>query len=86
MNKNSFLDYYKTILEKVSFDEQLLAKEYKKAKKFLDNAEARDLDYWLQKKGLTHKMDFVSSHKSDPWAVSPIDSDDRARNSYSRSA
>lgn len=85
MNKNSFLDYYKTILEKVSFNEQLLKKEYRKAKQFLDNAEARDLDYWLQKKGLTHKMDFVSGHKPDTWAVSPMDSEDRVRNSYSRS-
>jgi hypothetical protein len=30
--KTSFLDYYKMILEKVSFDKKLMNKEYKKAR------------------------------------------------------
>ncbi|MEB2775559.1 hypothetical protein SYJ56_09575 [Algoriphagus sp. D3-2-R+10] len=56
MNKSSFLNYYKTILEKVSFDQKLLVKEYWKAKQLLENSEAKDLDYWLQSKGLARKL------------------------------
>ena len=52
MNKSSFLDYYKTILEKVSFDQKLLEKEYKKAKQLLKVSEVRELDYWMHHKGL----------------------------------
>ena len=56
MNKSSFLDYYKTILEKVSFDQKLLEKEYKKAKQLLKVSEVRELDYWMHHKGLAHKL------------------------------
>lgn len=49
--KVSFLDYYKLILEKVSFDPQLLGKEYRKALKLLSKQEARQLRQWLDAKG-----------------------------------
>ncbi|MDF9799027.1 hypothetical protein OKW21_004290 [Catalinimonas alkaloidigena] len=50
--KTSFLDYYKMILEKVSFDRQLLAKEYRKALNMLHTHEAQQLDQWMKDKGL----------------------------------
>ena len=56
MGKNSFLDYYKTILEKVSFDQQLVEKEYRKAKQLLEESEAQELDNWLKSKGLVHTL------------------------------
>tara|TARA_R110002020_G_scaffold189815_3_gene389123 strand:+ start:77 stop:316 length:240 start_codon:yes stop_codon:yes gene_type:complete len=59
MNKNSFLDYYKTILGKVSFDRQLLSKEYRKASQMLGASEVRELDSWLMRKGLFHQLDSV---------------------------
>ncbi|PZX55347.1 hypothetical protein LV84_02485 [Algoriphagus ratkowskyi] len=57
MDKSSFLNYYKTILEKVSFDNRLLEKEYKKAKELLEGPEAKDLDYWVKRQGLLRKME-----------------------------
>ncbi|UII18988.1 hypothetical protein [Fulvivirga ligni] len=47
MTKKSFLDYYMEILEKVSFNDDLLTKEYKKAKKLLHTNEAENLDHWI---------------------------------------
>ncbi|MBN7811854.1 hypothetical protein J0A68_12925 [Algoriphagus sp. H41] len=52
MAKNTFLEYYKTILEKVSFDGGLVAKEYRKAKELLQESEQRELDQWLKSTGL----------------------------------
>lgn len=49
--KTTFLDYYKTVLDKVSFDHQLFAKEYRKAIERLDSREVKDLNGWLQSKG-----------------------------------
>jgi len=43
-----YLDYYKTILEKVSFDPQLLRKEYMKALKILNQSEGIELQQWLE--------------------------------------
>jgi len=65
MDKSSFLNYYKTILEKVSFDKRLLEKEYKKAKELLEGPEARDLDYWVQSKGLLRRTDPVPIDKNN---------------------
>lgn len=48
----SFLDYYKMILDKVSFDSNLFAKEYQKAKRNLHSHEIGDLNSWLRSKGL----------------------------------
>lgn len=50
--KNSFLEYYKYILEKVSFDKGLLKKEYLKAVKFLRKDDAVKLQQWAKSKGL----------------------------------
>ncbi len=47
----SFLDYYKIILEKVSFDPMLLRKEYQKAKRNLCTDETKELNKWLQSRG-----------------------------------
>jgi len=52
MHKNSFLNYYKTILSKVSFDRQLFKKEYIKAMNTLDEDAAAQLRQWLVLKGL----------------------------------
>lgn len=46
--KTSFLDYYKMILQKVSFDPKLFKKEYKKAIKTLKTSEARLLEKWIR--------------------------------------
>lgn len=56
MGKNSFLSYYKTILEKVSFDSSLVEKEYWKAKQLLQSHEVQELDNWLNSTGLIHKI------------------------------
>lgn len=50
--KESFLEYTKYILEKVSFDKELLKKEYYKSLKFLQLEEIIQLDNWIQGKGL----------------------------------
>ncbi|RAI91415.1 hypothetical protein [Algoriphagus yeomjeoni] len=64
MEKGSFLNYYKTILEKVSFDSSLLEKEYKKAQALLDGSESQELDYWLNSSGLVHKIRCFSSNNT----------------------
>ena len=50
--KKSFLDYYKEILEKVSFDSHLLNKEYQKAINTLNTSEIQQFDSWLHESGL----------------------------------
>ena len=57
--KTSFLDYYKMILEKVSFDRRLLSKEYNKAIQTLQPGEARELDFWLKANGLEGNLEFM---------------------------
>jgi hypothetical protein len=47
----SFLDYYKMILDKVSFDHNLFMKEYQKATRNLHTDEIGDLNSWLRSKG-----------------------------------
>ncbi|MDW7693658.1 hypothetical protein R9C00_02795 [Flammeovirgaceae bacterium SG7u.111] len=47
MSKFSFLEYYKTILSKVSFDKDIFNKEYKKAINCLSRYEKECLDKWL---------------------------------------
>jgi hypothetical protein len=48
--KNSFLEYYKSILEKVSFDYQLFSKEYRKASNVLSPEETAALNSWIRSK------------------------------------
>jgi hypothetical protein len=50
--KNTFLDYYKVILEKVSFDPELFYKEYNKAINFLSEEERAALNGWIEAKQL----------------------------------
>ncbi len=47
--QSSMLEYYKEILEKVSFDPQLFEKELKKAISHLWEDEARELILWCRK-------------------------------------
>lgn len=61
--RNSFLDYYKMILDKVSFDNNLFAKEHRKAIRMLAANEADLLNRWLEARGL-----LVSSRREKPVA------------------
>jgi hypothetical protein len=45
---NKFFEYYKTILDKVSFDYDLFAKEYRKAVNVLDSEETAALNAWIK--------------------------------------
>ena len=47
----SYLDYYKYILEKVSFDPNLFLKEYRKAQKALKNMKKECCGIGCMKKG-----------------------------------
>ena len=47
----SFLDYYKIILDKVSFDPVLFRKEYHKARRNLGSDEIQNLNGWVQSRG-----------------------------------
>tara|TARA_B100001094_G_C17995371_1_gene702393 strand:+ start:192 stop:368 length:177 start_codon:yes stop_codon:yes gene_type:complete len=49
--KESFLEYTKYILERVSFDLELLKKEYHKALKMLEREEVISLNSWILSKG-----------------------------------
>jgi hypothetical protein len=62
--KKSFLDYYKEILEKVSFDPKLFSKEYQKAKKYLNQSEVQHFDNWIKEKGLNSSLIRVNSGSS----------------------
>lgn len=42
------LDYYKIVLDKVSFHPGLFWKEYKKALMHLNNRESQELKLWIQ--------------------------------------
>lgn len=46
--KNSFLSYYKTILEKVSFHPSIFRKELKKAYTMLTSEERKHLKNWIR--------------------------------------
>lgn len=52
--RNTFLDYYKIILEKVSFDPQLFKKEYKKAIDVLSQSERTALNGWIKAMQFRH--------------------------------
>ncbi|WP_035463721.1 hypothetical protein [Algoriphagus vanfongensis] len=65
MGKTSYLDYYKTILEKVSFDKNLLMKEYHKALQVLQEYEKKELNNWLNSQGFIQQpMTVVSANTS----------------------
>lgn len=50
--KESFLEYTKYILERVSFDIELLKKEYRKSLSILKQEEVLQLNNWIRTKGL----------------------------------
>ena len=47
----AFLDYYKMILDRVSFYPMLFTKEYKKARRHLDASDVEDLQRWINARG-----------------------------------
>jgi len=51
------LEYFKTILEKVSFDEELFRKELKKALSQLDADESVKLRQWVAQNYKEHAFD-----------------------------
>ena len=52
----TYLDYYKTILNKVSFDPYLFHKEYHKAMRDLNAQEMSDLIKWIHSKGFHNTL------------------------------
>jgi hypothetical protein len=46
-----FLDYYKMILDRVSFYPELFVKEYRKAKRHLQPSDVDDLHRWMNERG-----------------------------------
>jgi hypothetical protein len=58
---DSFLDYYKTILQKVSFDQALFQKEFRKALSNLDPKDGAQLKNWLISRGLLASTEPVRS-------------------------
>lgn len=52
----SFLEYYKLILQKVSFDPLLLRKEYRKAIQQLRPDEVDQLEKWLRRTPYYQKL------------------------------
>jgi len=51
--KMSFLAYYKMIIKKVSFDINLVHKEYAKAKNVLPQHEIKELGQWMVRAGFS---------------------------------
>ena len=54
--RRSFLDYYKIVLERVSFDIPLFQKEYLKAKQTLHPVEGALLDRWVRDSGFHDRL------------------------------
>lgn len=64
MNPSPLLNYYKTILQKVSFDPNLLTKEYDKALRHLQPDEATTLKNWVHSSNLIKKLTISSRKRS----------------------
>jgi len=64
MAKTTFLEYFKIILSKVSFDSYLLTKEYWKAVNNISKKEKEELDQWIEQKGLAVKLVRVKNTES----------------------
>ncbi len=56
MKKTSFVEYYKTILQKVEFDAELLAKEYRKALDTIHPDEVSAFEQWVETAGLKGRL------------------------------
>ena len=54
--KMSYLDYYKTILKKVSFNKQLFHKELNKALRYLGEDERESLLVWIKTSGFEAEL------------------------------
>lgn len=63
--KKSFLDYYKEILEKVSFDQSLFKKEFNKAVKSVEIDEIQKLMEWIEERGLHTNLIPIKISKSN---------------------
>ena len=59
----SFLDYYKYVLEKVSFDENLFNKEFRKALNMLEKHDEKRLLQWIKDKGLNSNLVSVKTRE-----------------------
>ena len=58
--KESFLEYTKYILEKVSFDVELLKKEYKKSLKILKRDDILQLNSWVKRQEWKLQLVYIS--------------------------
>jgi hypothetical protein len=63
---NKFLEYYKTVLDKVSFDYDLFAKEYRKAVNVLSSEETAALNAWIK------SSDWISSKTRRERTIEPV--------------
>lgn len=59
--KTSFLEYYKLILDRVSFNEELFQKEYRKAMKVLKPKEREMLKDWAAERLLEKTTERISA-------------------------
>ncbi|MCV9385551.1 hypothetical protein [Reichenbachiella ulvae] len=59
--KTTFLDYYKLILDRVSFNEELFQKEYRKAMKVLEPEDREALKNWAAKRILERVSERISA-------------------------
>lgn len=66
----SFLEYYKLVLGKVSFDRGLFVKEYRKACRMLKVSEAKALRRWLAEEGYRHMLQEARLKGSEGQVVS----------------
>ena len=51
------MEYYKVVLEKVSFDRRIFRREYIKAQRVLSNKEIGKLNKWLEKNRLVEYVE-----------------------------
>jgi hypothetical protein len=78
--RNTFLDYYKIVLDKVSFDRNLFLKEYDKALSLLSAQEVIDLNRWLESKdllSLLRKKERAAPARNAPGEHLPMNFTDR---------
>jgi hypothetical protein len=61
--RTSYLDYYKLILDKVCFRDDLLRKEYRKAMNRLEESEQAELKRWLHDRGYPGLL-FTDEHQT----------------------
>lgn len=62
--RTNFLDYYKLILDKVSFQQELFRKEYRKAMDRLTESEQHELNNWLNERGF-HLHDLQKTRQAE---------------------